>query len=57
MIQVKEIKPIVVEINITLGIRRKKGSMTSLISLPKKRSLLKTQRTIARKIKHKTPHQ
>jgi hypothetical protein len=39
------------------GLRRKKGSLTSLISLPEQRSLLKMQQTTTRRRKLKTTHQ
>jgi hypothetical protein len=50
-------RPIVVPINTTSGLRRKKGSLTSLISLPEQRSLLKMQQTTTKKRKLRTPHQ
>jgi hypothetical protein len=40
-----------------LRYKKKEGKYDIPISLPEQRSLLKTQRTTTRKIKHRTPHQ
>jgi hypothetical protein len=53
----KGIRPTTTQTNKTLGLRRKNGSMMSLISLSEQISLINMQKTTTRKINPIIPHQ